>query len=109
MTLPKNKNIRKITVDNTRYYWTIEYDEDYGLIICHVGLVDEPNFRFSFHRGANKKHVRYIQNGIDEKDEIAAVTPKLVAEAIAFANEHLDWKNKASSIILSDSNGFRTE
>ena len=109
MSIPKNKNIRKIIVNTIQYYWSIKYDEDYGLIVCNIGLVDEPNFRFSFSRGANKSHIRYIQNGIKEKDEIAAITPKLVAEAILFANDNLDWKNNKASRIISDSIGFRIE
>lgn len=106
MTIPKNKNIRKITVDNVQYYWSIKYDADYGDIICNIGLVEEPNFRFSFCRGANSSHVRWIRNGVEEKDELEAVTPKLVADAIKFANENLDWKHSKYSKILSDSTGF---
>ncbi|WP_103070883.1 hypothetical protein [Aquimarina sediminis] len=109
MTLPKNKNIRKITVNNIQYYWSIKYDEDYGLVFCTIGLVDKPNFRFSFSRGVDNSHVRYIQNGIEEKDEIEAITPKLVANAIVFANKNLDWKNNSLSRIISDSEGFKIE
>ncbi len=107
MTIPKNKNIRKIAVNNIQYYWSVKYDEDYGVIICNVGLVEKPNFRFCFSRGANNSHVRWIRNGVEEKDELKAVTPKLVSEAIKFANENLDWKNSGFSQIQSDSNGFR--
>ncbi len=106
MAIARNKNIRKITVENVRYYWTIKYDEDYGDIICRIGLVEEPNFRFSFCRVANDSHVRWINNSCDPKDELQAITPKLVSEAIKFANENLDWKNNNFSHIGSDSNGF---
>lgn len=106
MAIPKNKNIRKISVNGVHYYWTIKYDEDYGNIICNVGLVDEPSFRFSFCRGANNSHVRWTHNGVEAKDELEAVTPKLVSEAIKFANENLDWKNNGFSHVGSDSNGF---
>ena len=107
MTLPKHRNIRKITVDDVSYYWTIQYDEDYGLITCTIGLVNQPNIRFSFTRGASDAHVRFIQNHVEEKDELTAITPKLVAEAITFVNKKLDWKNTSVSKIVSDSTGFR--
>ncbi|CAM1363367.1 hypothetical protein [Tenacibaculum xiamenense] len=107
MAVSKNRNIRKIIVDNIQYYWSIKYDEDYGLIICNIGLFDKPNYRFSFSRGANDSHIRSIHNGIEEKDEIEAITPKLVAEAIEFANANLNWKNTKMSRITSDSEGFR--
>lgn len=109
MAIPKNKNIRKITVDNLHYYWSIQYDEDYGWIVCTIGLVDQPNVSFSFSRGANHSHTKYIENGIEEKEEVQAITPKLVAEAIAFANANLDWKNRAISRIVSTSKGFSLE
>jgi hypothetical protein len=89
MTIPKNKNIRKITVNNIQYYWSIKYDEDYGIVVCNVGLVEKPNYRFCFSRGADNSHVRWIRNRIEEKDELKAITPKLVSEAIKFANENL--------------------
>lgn len=109
MAIPKNKDLRKITVDNTRYYWSIKYDEDHGMIQCNIGLVDTPNFRFSFSCGANNSHISYIHNAIEEKDEVEAVTPKLVAEAIKFANNNLDWKNRGISSIIYSSNGFSLE
>ena len=106
MTIPKNKRIRKITIDKIQYYWTIKYDEDYGTILCNIGLVEAPNFRFSFYRGANNSHIKWIDNGVEERDQLEAVTPKLVSEAIKYANENLDWKNKEFSLIASNSNGF---
>lgn len=109
MALPKNKKIRKITVDNIEYYWTIQYDQDYGLVTCNVGLVDKPNYRFCFIRGTDSSHVRYIHNSIDEKDEVEAITPKLIRESIIFANENIDWQNKADCIIYSDSRGFSSK
>lgn len=109
MAIPKNKSIRKITVDTVPYYWSIKYDEDYGLIVCTIGLVDEPNYRFSFTRGANDSHTRYIHNSMDKKDEVKAITPKLVMQAILFANNNLDWKNNKTNQIISNSEGFSLE
>lgn len=109
MAVPKNRNIRKITVDSLQYYWSIKYDEDYGIIQCNIGLVNKPSYRFRFIRTANKSHVRYILNGIEDKDEVEVITPKLVAEAIKFANNSLDWKNNFDNRIVSNSKGFSIE
>lgn len=106
MALPKNKNIRKIMVNDIEYYWTISYDEDYGLITCNVGLVDKPNYRFNFSRGGDKTHIQYIHNSIEEKDTLKAITPNLVRKAIEYANENLDWKNTKNSSLSSNSDGF---
>jgi hypothetical protein len=106
MAIPKHKNIRKITINNIEYYWSIKYDEDYRLIKCNIGLVNEPSYRFSFICGANDSHVQYIHNTIEEKDEVEAITPKLVAQAIEFVNNNLDWKNNLPSRIIADSKGF---
>lgn len=106
MAIPKSKNIRKITVDDIEYYWAIKYDEDYGLTACNVGLVEKSNYRFSFVRGVDESHQRYIHNSIKEKDEVKAITPGLVKEAILYANANLDWKNTSECRINSDSDGF---
>ena len=106
MAVPKHKNIRKITVDNIQYYWTIRYDEDYGLLNCTFGLMDQPNFRCSFRCGVDDIHVRYIQNGIAEEDEVNSITPKLIAQAIQLANNNVDWKNTKEIKMDYKSNGF---
>ena len=106
MALPKNKKIGKITVDNVQYYWTINYDEDYGLVMCNIGLVEKPNYTFGFQRGVDQSHVRHIHNSIEGKDELHAITPGLVKEAIVYANQNLDWKNPSACWIYSDSEGF---
>lgn len=106
MSIPKNKNIRKITVDGVQYYWSIKYDEDYGDIVCNIGLIEQSNFRFSFCRGADASHKKYFDNGVEEKDQVKAITSKLVAEAIQFANKNIDWKNKDWNHIFSNAEGF---
>ena len=106
MSLPKNKNIRKIIVNNIQYYWNINYDEDYGLITCNIGLVDKPNYRFSFIRGGDETHTKYIHNSIEEEDILKAITPSLVKKAIEYANENLDWKNTTKSWLSSNAEGF---
>lgn len=106
MALPKNKKIRRITIDNIEYYWTSKFDEIYGLVTCNVGLVEKPNQKFNFIRGVDSTHIQYVQNGIKKKDTIRAITPKLVKEAIEFANKNLDWKNKKECWLSSNSEGF---
>lgn len=109
MTLPKNKNIRKIKVDDVEYYWNIDYDEDYGIIGCNVGLVEQPNYRFSFARGADDNHKRYIHNGIEKEEEVKAITPSMVRSAIVYANKNMDWKNSKPSNLPYDSKWFQME
>lgn len=109
MTLKKSRNIRKIEVEGVKYYWVINYDEDYGIIGCFIGLEEQPNYRFHFYRGASDKHQRYIMNGIGKEDEVDAITPGLVRQAIVFANANLDWKNTKGGNIYADAQGFSIE
>lgn len=106
MALPKNKKIRRITVDGVEYYWTSKYDEIYGQINCNIGLVEKPNYRFSFLRGLDSSHTQYIHNGISEEDLLNAITPKLISDAIKYANKNLNWQHSKESWLLSNSKGF---
>lgn len=106
MAIPQNRNIRKLKVDNIEYYWTIKYDEDYGDILCHVGLVEMPNFRFGFVRGADDSHKKWIDNGVKKEEQVKAISPSIVRQAILYANKNLDWKNSKSSFIPYDSEWF---
>lgn len=106
MAISKNKNIRKIIVDNIEYYWTVKYDEDYGIITCYVGLIETPNYRFGFGRGVDDSHKKWIDNGVEKQEQIQAITSSLVKKAIVYANQHLDWKNSQDTFISYSSKWF---
>lgn len=84
--------IRKIVVNDVNYYWTIHSKGCYGYetIICHIGLAEQKNHRFSF---------------IDTC-YTAAIIPSLIKKAIEFANEHINWQHTKASSIQFNTQGF---
>lgn len=85
--------IRKIVVDDVEYYWTVTIKGCYGYeccgysIVCHVGLAEQKNHRFSFTHETE-------------------ITPSLIREAIEFANKRVNWQHTKTSIITSNFEGF---
>ncbi len=84
MALPKNKYLRKLTIEDLEYYWKVEDDtSDFRGLVVSVGMVLQPykrfvfDFRFDHHRESEVPG-KSIPN-------INQVTPKLIKESIAFA------------------------
>lgn len=107
MTLPKNKNIRKIHVNEESYYWVAKCDKDNGQFLCNVGLIENPNIRFSFTLGADDVHLEYIQSEITEDVVIRSVTPKIIRKSILYANEHLDWRHRKHTVLPYETKWFK--
>jgi len=90
MALPK-KGIRKITVDNVKYYYTVSL-EYYGMSIqVAIGLVNNPNKRFYF---SAPQYDEFLKKEKGDELDIGTITPKLVAEAIKLANKETNWKEE---------------
>lgn len=78
MALPKKKGIRKINVDSIQYYYTIEHDYYASGLMTKIGKVEFPNERFQF----------LVKCSIEET---FTMTPKVVKQAIQFANMNQLW------------------
>ncbi|SNR16193.1 hypothetical protein [Tenacibaculum jejuense] len=74
-----------------------------------MGLIEKPNFRFSFWRGADSSHKRYIHNGVEQQHEVKTITPSIVRKAIIYANTNLDWLNNKPSSIPYNSKWFEVQ
>jgi len=99
MAIPK-KGIRKITVENVQYYFTVEL-ESYGFsIVVTIGLVENPNKRFSFSVKQGDPNLTFIK-----EDKVGVVTPKLVHQAINYANVKTSWASSKEYVCLSYSEG----
>ncbi|MFK8101869.1 MAG: hypothetical protein AB8G15_05075 [Saprospiraceae bacterium] len=90
MTLPKNKNLRILTTNETDYYWKVEDDtRDFKGLLVTVGKVAKPDQRFVF---LFRFDYAQIKNAPPtSKLSSTGVTPKLIKAAIDFAQENYNW------------------
>lgn len=105
MALPKNKHLRKITVDETPYYWKVEDNINtfQGLIVT-VGFESAPykrlEFEFIFDFDAiyppSKEAIQILSE----------VTPNLIKESIHFAKENYNWGEQPTCRFKYESNVF---
>ncbi len=104
MALPK-KGLRKINVQEKTYYWTVKTSYQSLCFVVGIGLVSEPN-----------KHVMFLIKHKDpwlhfpEKtyNEVNRITPKLIRDAIVFANSNNDikWSGKKDSVFQYEEGQF---
>lgn len=104
MALPK-KGLRKITVDEKKYYWTVKMDYYILCLVVGIGLVAEPNKHIKFHISYRDPWVEFPDT---TSNEVNAITPKLVREAILFANasDDIKWSGKKDSIMKYEDGRF---
>jgi len=96
MALPKNKGIRKITVNNQKYYWTVKNNYQLLSLVVTVGLISTPNNHFFF---TLKFEDPWLAFPNKVKNEVSAITPSLIRESVLFAREKFNWpEDKAPPI-----------
>lgn len=104
MALPK-KGIRKITVQNQQYYWTVKMDYYQLGLMVGIGLVESPNQHVSF---LCKFDDPWLSFPTPVDNEVNAITPSLIREAILFANanDEIEWNGKRNSVFRLESGHF---
>ena len=97
MALPK-KGLRKLTVDEKKYYWTVKRDYYIQSLVIGIGLVAEPNKHIKFHVSYKDPWVEFPDS---TTNDVNVISPKLVREAILFANvnDDIKWSGKKDSIM----------
>jgi len=88
MALPKNKGIRKLTVDNIRYYWTAKYDYQGQRLVVTIGLAETPNVVFYVFLNQQDPWLAFPQS---VENEVDPLTPKFIRRSIEYTLSHTDW------------------
>jgi hypothetical protein len=104
MSIPTKKGIRKITLDDIQYYYTINKKGLEDFLIVKIGIVDTPNQRFLF-CVAHKDFWLYFPKPVENK--VKAVTSTIIRKAIAFANRNSLWTRNSTCIYEYKDNIFQ--
>ena len=102
MALPKNKNIRKIKVDNIDYYWKASHDYSINRIVVRIGLVEKPNIGFKLLSELNDPSLKFVtpESNTTPNTWFGSISPQNIKDSIVFANNNMDWKNTSETILL---------
>jgi hypothetical protein len=104
MALPKKKGIRKINVGSVQYYYTIEHDYYLSGLITKIGKVEFPNERFLFLVNSKDFWLEYPNV---TPEEVFIITPKMVRQAIIFANTNKIWNPNGLCKYQLEENEFK--
>lgn len=88
MALPKKKGIRKLTVGDTRYYWTARYDYPGQRLVITVGLAERPTMVFYVFLNQQDPWLACPE---PVKNEVGPLTPKFIRRSIEFTLDQTDW------------------
>jgi hypothetical protein len=104
MALPKKKGIRRITVNDVQYYFTIHYDYYSPGLITSIGQIESLNKRFLFLTKCKDFWLEYPDVSIAET---FTMTPKIVRQAIIFANEQQLWSVSGRCSYVYENNDLK--
>lgn len=85
MSLPKNKGLRKIVINDIEYYWKTDKDIKTNILKVTIGKVLEPNKRVIL----SLKDSLETENGV----RVQIVNPQLIKDTIKYAVSD-GWENQ---------------
>ena len=85
MSLPKNKGLRKIVINDIEYYWKIDKDIKTDILKVTIGKVLEPN----------KRIILSLKDSLETEDGIKnqIINPQLIKDTIKYAVSD-GWENQ---------------
>jgi len=84
MALPKKQGLRKIQIEQTRYYWKVVTTEN-GYLALSIGVVDKPNSRLLVVTPWLEPWLAMGSYPAIKGERNGVITPALVKQAIKFA------------------------